>query len=287
MVAVLALTACASVQQSSQGDIHESAVIITNIAQHHGGTGIVLRSSQSSSLVLTNSHVCKVVENGGLVSGTAGKFMVSAYKHSQKNDLCLLKVEGDLKANTIVAKNAPVPYRSSAIVSGHPALMPNIITRGHFSGRQVIPIMVGIKPCTADDANDPSKGLACMLIGGIPLIREFDSVLVSATIMPGSSGSGVYNSKNELSGVVFAGAGELGYGWTVPYQSLQDFLYSEAGTLSYKLPNNIVDIFGQSQGRNQTEEVLFQRLHKVCASTDREKLSAICEATKTDATWYK
>lgn len=286
---MLALSACASVQQqASTGDIHDSTVMITNVEQNHGGTGIVLRSSQSSSLILTNSHVCKVVEEGGVVSGVAGKFMVSSYKHSKKNDLCLIKVEGNLQANTVVAQTAPVPYRSEAVVSGHPALMPNIITRGHFSGRQVLQVMVGIKPCTAEDAENPQYGFLCMLVGGIPTMREFDSVLVSATIMPGSSGSGVYNSDNELSGVVFAGSGELGYGWTVPYQSMRDFLYSEAKTLPYKIPNNSKDIFGRSVDKSrQVEEVLYQRLHKACNGDDRNKLLAVCETAKTDATWYK
>ena len=289
MVAVLALTACASVdKKASNGDVHDSAVMITNTAQNHGGTGIVLRSSQSSSLILTNSHVCKVVENGGLVSGVAGKFMVSSYKHSEKNDLCLIKVEGDLQANTKIAKTAPVPYRSEAIVSGHPGLMPNIITKGHFSGRQVLQVMVGMRACTDDEKQDPQLGLLCLLAGGVPVIREFDSVLVSATIMPGSSGSGVYNSNNELSGVVFAGAGELGYGWTVPYQSVVDFLTREARTLSYKNPNNMKDITGQPvDKKSQTEEMMYQKLHKACAGQYREQLSVVCETAKTDATWYK
>jgi V8-like Glu-specific endopeptidase len=42
-------------------------------------------------------------------------------------------------------------------------------------------------------------------VGGIPDIMQYDSTLVTATIMPGSSGSGVYNENKELAGVVFAG----------------------------------------------------------------------------------
>jgi hypothetical protein len=290
MLGMLALTACASSPSSSPTvagghDIHRNSVMITNLAANHGGTGIVLRSTQSASLILTNAHVCKVVEQGGLVRGEAGSFMVTAYKPSLKNDLCLIKVEGNLKANTAVSKRAPKAYYDQTAVSGHPALMPNIISRGHFSGRQVLQVVIGIKKCTEEDAQNPEKALACMLIGGIPIIKSYDSALVSATIMPGSSGSGVYNSDNELAGVVFAGSGQLGYGWTVPYQSVIDFLTRESKSLQYSLPNNELDLFGDKKER--TEEVMFEKLHKVCESSEQGKLGQICAIVKTDALWYK
>lgn len=285
------LAACTTLNQDSDVQYtgpHQNTVMITNLAKNHGGTGIVLRSTQDSSLILTNSHVCGVVEEGGLVRGSAGSFMVTAYKRSEKNDLCLIKVDADMKANTKIAEVAPEPYSARVSVSGHPALMPNIITHGHLSGREMIPIMVGVKPCTPEDADDPAKGMACVFLGGLPIVKEFDSVLVSATIMPGSSGSAVYNSKNELIGVVFAGSGELGYGWTVPYQSVTDFLFKEAKTLKYKLPTNTLDLFGSS-GRSSSNslDAFSERLHDVCSSDNKTKIKTLCELGKSDVTWYK
>jgi hypothetical protein len=72
------------------------------------------------------------------------------------HDLCLITVEGNLKAHTKVAQRAPVAYYENALVSqAIPALMPNVVTSGHFSGRKVISVMKGIKPCTAEQQKIP------------------------------------------------------------------------------------------------------------------------------------
>jgi len=64
--------------------------------------------------------------------------------------------------------------------------------------------------------------------------------LVTATIMPGSSGSGVFNEDMELSGLAFAGSGDLGYAWTVPYEDMMYFLNKELENLfETKTPDTI------------------------------------------------
>jgi S1-C subfamily serine protease len=282
---VAILTACSSVSVR-QSNLHTNSVMITNMDANHGGTGIILKSSQDSSLVLTNSHVCGVVEEGGLVKSEAGQFAVSSYKRSKKNDLCLIKVEGDLKGGAKIANKAPVPYYGRAAISGHPALYPNVVTNGHFSGRAILPIVTGIRKCTEEEKTDEKSGIYCALLGGIPVIKKFDSALVTATIMPGSSGSGVYNSDHELSGVVFAGEGNLSYAWTVPYASMRDFLFRESKTIPYSTPTNTTDLFGNGSEK-VSQESLFRRLHVVCASAKRELIQDICEIAKTDITWYK
>lgn len=279
-VALLFLAGCAT-GQKSQNDISAASVMITNTKANHGGTGVVLRSSETESIVLTNSHVCGVVENGGLVSGRAGKFMVTGYKSSEHHDLCLIKVDGDLQASTRVANRPPVEYYESAAVSGHPALLPNVKTYGHFSGHEHIPIMTGVRPCTADDAQDPRKAFVCMVAGGLPIIKMYQSQLVTATIMPGSSGSGVYNKDMELSGLVFAGQHELGYGWIVPYESVKNFLNKEQRHLEYKTPTNLIDIFeGEPQGVQDIQ--VMEKLRETCGGKDRDKIKALCGLLESD-----
>lgn len=264
-------------------DVTASSVAITNMSQNSGGSGVILRSNDKYSEILTNSHVCGVVENGGLVSNKKLTFMVVGYKRSETHDLCLVKVLGNFRANTKVAGRTPTPYYEKAVVSGHPALMPNVVTSGHFSGRANIQILTDIKKCTYEEANHPETGLFCAILGGLPVIKNFDSVLVTATIMPGSSGSGVYNHNDELSGLVFAGSGSLGYAWTVPYENLRNFLDSEINDLEEEKPTDEVTI-----GRSRKEESDIRRkAREACATSTEEKIKPFCRLIKQDLIWRK
>jgi S1-C subfamily serine protease len=269
-------------------DIVNSAVMITNMAKNSGGTGIVIESSETRSYVLTNSHVCRVVEAGGLVAGRAGTFMVSSYKHSLAHDLCMITVDGNLKASTKLADHAPTQYYSQAFIAGHPSLMPTIVTTGHFSGRETITVMTGIRACTTEDFTNPEKAIACLLMGGIPTVRSYDSVLVSATIMPGSSGSGVYNSDKDLAGVAFAGSGPLGYAWTVPFESVYNFLNVEQYQLNAFKPTDLVNLFGSSsEKKNLDESTYMKKLKEVCSGPRKAEIHNICELANLDMVWFK
>lgn len=277
-VAILALSGCAVGQsRPDYSDASANSVKITNMAANHGGTGVILKSTPTGSLVLTNSHVCGVVEEGGLVTGRAGSFMVTSYKKSEVADLCLIRVSGDLHGGVRIAQRPPVPYYETALISGHPALYPNVKTLGHFSGRESIQILVGFTPCTAEDFADQEKGYVCALLGGLPIIKNFDSVLVTATIMPGSSGSAVYNQDMELSGLVFAGSGQLGYAWTVPYEYVKNFLGKEAKHLKYEKPTNQVNIFPNSSSGKVKFNDSMEKLESACESTDKIKIKHLCD----------
>lgn len=279
------LTACATEPKQSRqnraNDIHANSVMVTNLEANHGGSGTVLLSTNQNSYVLTNAHVCKVVENSGIVTGTRGRFMVTGYKSSKTFDLCLIRVSGNLGYRTTIADEPPKTYYETAHVSGFPALMPNVISSGHFSGKDQVPVMIGLKPCTPEEAQDPSKGPICELFGALPNIIVYESVLVSATIMPGSSGSGVYNKNLELAGVVFAGSKDFGYAWTVPFEDVRNFIFIEQGTLPYERPTNRVDPFGSS-GSKITEKEFMEKLKTACNSSDKSKVESLCYLLKSD-----
>lgn len=282
VVSILLLSACATMAPPvKSNDVHLNSVKVTNIKGDHGGTGIILTSSDENSYVLTNAHVCGVVENGGMVSGNAGNFLVSGYKKSEHHDLCMIQVAANLGYNTVVASRPPNLYGEAATISGHPALYPNVISKGEYSGKDIIVILVGFKPCTEDQIQDPNSALFCALLGGIPILKQYQSTLVSATIMPGSSGSGVYNSNNELSGVVFAGAGNLGYAWTVPYEDMKNFLNEEHRTLKFEKPTNEVDLSG-GQSTDHRLEAFMDRIKRVCRTSSREKIEEICSLSDID-----
>jgi S1-C subfamily serine protease len=287
-IGAVALAALAFALYPQPNDITQSSVMITNIAGNSGGTGIIISSDETHSEILTNNHVCRVVERGGLVTGRSGQFLVASYRKSQMHDLCMITVEGNLKANTKVASKAPVSYYENALVSGHPQLMPNVVTSGHFSGRKVISVMRGIKPCTDAQAQDPETAMLCLFVGGIPDIMQYDSTLVTATIMAGSSGSGVYNEKKELAGVVFAGSGDLSYGWTVPFESMKNFLDSEVNALPDEKPDNTVDILARlASRRNVDEATMIEKLKETCEGPNRDKIKDTCRLVSQDLIYNK
>jgi hypothetical protein len=278
---ILFLSACAT-NATRSNDLHANSVKVTNMQQNHGGSGIVLLSTDTNSYVLTNSHVCGVVEKGGVVAGPAGTHMVTGYKKSQNHDLCLIRVSANLGVDTNIANRPPRLYYEDASISGHPALMPNLLSKGRFSGKEIIQVLAGVRPCTDADAQDPEKALICALLGGIPVVKNYESTLVSATIMPGSSGSGVYNSDGDLSGVAFAGSGQLGYAWTVPYEDMRNFIFKEAPTLGFEKPDTNVSLFDEADSHKGLSEVQFlDRLKKVCSTASREKIKDLCQLADT------
>lgn len=269
-----------------QNDVVAGSVMITNMAGTSGGTGVILKSSSTRTEIITNSHVCRGVEQGGVVKTKQGSYMVITYKHSKFHDICQIIINGDLNYNTEVAKKAPISYYEKAMISGHPALLPNVVTSGHFSGQKIISVMSGIKPCTDSDKEDPNLGLLCILAGGIPVVKQYESVLVTATIMPGSSGSGVYNENKELVGLAFAGSGDLGYAWTVPFEALRKFLDEERHSLEDLQPSG--ELYLDQSSRNQTkisETDAIKNIKKECRGENREKLGVYCTLAEQDIIW--
>jgi S1-C subfamily serine protease len=190
-----------------------------------GGSGVILRSTQNESFILTNKHVCDLVKSGGKVVHEGASYEVQEVKPYPKHDLCLVKVFHSFGINVRIAREAPALY-SSATIAGHPSLMPTVMTHGHFSGKETIKIIADIRPCTEKDMEE--NGLFCVFLGGIPVVKSFETQVVSATILPGSSGSPVFNSRGELSGMAFASRSqELSYAYIVPYEYLYDFMRTE------------------------------------------------------------
>lgn len=266
---------------AQENPLHNTSVKITNRDMNHGGTGIILKSSANKSQVLTNAHVCEVVKEGGVVLTETGKYQVNSTKISQMSDLCVLTVLSDLYYSTKLAAKTPQMY-DEVEVAGHPALMPNIISKGHLSGKDILQVMAGLRPCTYKDMIETPE--YCIFLGGIPVIKSFESRLISATIMPGSSGSGVYNLNHELIGVVFAGQGDFGYGWTVPYEQVKNFLETEQSTLTDVLTKQEISL-----NRNDQQSKLKEAIIKCSkrAFKNDDKLKDICNILSRDNTWRK
>lgn len=264
------------VRPKSVSDAAETSVMLTDMQMKSGGTGVILKSEKNSSVILTNKHICKILQGGGLAVRNGQQYLVDSVKRYPLHDLCLVKVSRNLGVNTKVADSAPNLF-SEASISGHPNLLPHVLTRGSFTGHQIITLMVGLRDCTKEDLQGP-YALYCAFMGGMPILQSFEAQVVSATILPGSSGSAVYNASGEISGLVFAGAGNgLGYAYIVPWEYIVDFLsiapelpYEPAQQLKYDTA--IRSIFNvQHQCQEDTE--------------DAKKYKNLCNSVKSYIIW--
>lgn len=245
------------------------SVKVTNIAKTSGGSGTIMKSSPTMSFVLTNAHVCHVLEEGGgVVTDDLGEsYIATAYKKSLLHDLCLVSVGADLHRETKLALLPPVSYDNATIV-GHPQLLPTVITRGPFSHKTLIEILK-LEECEPNSLNP-----FCSIIGKKPIIETSEAMLVAATIMAGSSGSGVFNDRGELSGVVYAGNGELSYAFLVPYEFVYTFLNLEAPMLPVTLVKSQEEVSLQVQAKSDT--YYKQKLSEACKNNPLVSTTNIC-----------
>lgn len=214
-----------SVRPNNVNEFVETSAMVAVPNKLSGGSGVILSSNEKESIVLTNKHVCEVIQSGGVISTSGKDYKIAAFKVYKLHDLCMVKVLANLKVNTVVAKSE-APLYSHAYVSGHPSLLPHIVTEGYISNKKKVDILVDIKECSKDDL--ASNPMECLFGGGIPVIKKFDAQLVTATIMPGSSGSAVFNEDGEIAGLIFAGSAQgLSYGFFVPLKSIQDFIQNQ------------------------------------------------------------
>lgn len=242
----------------SQQHPSKFTVMVTNLSESSGGSGSTIYSSSMKSIVLTNAHVCNVLnEEGGIVKKEDGtKYLVTGYKKSEFHDLCAVWVAADLGDTVSLAPSAPQAY-SEATITGHPALLPNIINKGSFGERKVISIMTGVKKCTEDNVKNEQDAVFCAVFRVIPIVTNYESVIVSAMIMGGSSGSAVLNKDGELSGVVFAGqGGGLSYAFIVPYEYVAVFLKEEMTN-----PGPLTKVPLEDTGTTSMEEVIKARVY--------------------------
>ena len=261
-----------TVKPTKTVEFAKTAIMITRMDGRSGGSGVILRSNRSETKILTNKHVCQVVKNGGIVRTTEKTAMVKYYQESQIHDLCLITVNANFKVNTVVAQNAPDLY-DDAIVSGFPRLLPNIVNYGHFSSYEIISVMVGMRDCTDEEWKDESTGFACFLFGGMPVIQQYEAQVVSNTIQPGSSGSAVFNKNGEISGLVFAGSGDFGYGHIVPLEYISTFLELELPDAKKLVPsagNKKAEVMDAGLREKCTGMALFDgKVREICTLINR------------------
>jgi len=255
-------------------ELKETSVRILNLEMNRGGTGSIFRSFDNATHILTNKHICRVIEPGGVVDYKGKQYIITHYKKFADHDLCMVRIAENLGIDLEVAESL-AKSSTAAIVSGHPALLPHIVTTGHLSERMDIELMVGLKPCTEEQIKaDP---MTCAFFGGYPVVQRLDSQLVSNLIQPGNSGSAVFNKKGELIGVVFAGTGrDFSFGFIVPQIYLLYFTQN-AHRFDWTVVGSDVDGEGMSDRvfdfekckTLQSSSLISDRIKSICSTVGR------------------
>jgi len=192
-----------------------------------GGTGTILTSSIAGSVIVTNAHVCELVENGGLVVTTQGKFAVQKILKDPDHDLCLVGVTVNLGLKSKIASSTPKPG-SNVRISGHPYLLPHMLVSGHLSNTMQVELITELLECSEEDFS--KSPMICMLLGGMPIVRVYNATTSSALIAPGNSGSAVYNDEGHIVALVFAGIGRaVSPALLVPHEYIVSFLNKSKG----------------------------------------------------------
>ena len=260
-------------------ELKETSVRIMNLEMTSGGTGSIFRSYDNASHILTNKHVCHLIEQGGVVDYKGKQYLVTHYKKFADHDLCLVRIGVDLKQNLEVADTL-AKESSKTVVSGHPSLLPHIATVGHMSEKMEIELLAGVRPCTEEEIKaDP---MTCAFFGGYPIIAVLQAQLVSNLIQPGNSGSAVFNKDGKIVGVVFAGNGRgFSFGLIVPQINVLYFLQN-AHMFEWVKVGTPVDengVKGRIFNYEKCDEVLFSK-----ASA---KIKQVCKANSRTLLWMK
>jgi len=269
LVSILTIGASASAKTSRPktiADMKETSVRIIDVKMKSGGTGSILQSTEKATYILTNKHVCRLIEQGGNVLYKDEMTKITHYKKFPEHDLCLIRIEANLKVSLKISQD-PAKVSDVSIVSGHPNLLPHLSSQGHLSEIKEIELLAGVIPCEGKEGENP---LFCIFLGGMPVITKLEAQLISNLVMPGSSGSAVFNTKGEVIGVVFAGNGEgLSYGYMVPQLPLLYFTQNSNHFEWVAVGTKVDDkgIFNRVFDYTKCKEVKSSSLKDFCRNT--------------------
>lgn len=202
---------------------------ITNEAGNSGATGFVVKGKSGNKYVMTNGHVCKLADSGQMYAEYgAERYIAEVYKKYQYNDLCAIKVQGDLGRAVNIANTTSLGESTWAI--GHPLLEPKSVALGELSGLVVVSIATEYNPDPKDcqgatyELIDTSKTMLGFFGVNSICVRHLRANASTMAILPGNSGSPVVNAFGSVVAVAFA-ANESGTrSYHVPLQDLKAFI---------------------------------------------------------------
>lgn len=154
------------------------------------GSGVILKSTQFYSYIITNNHICSLGRIPKITVMKKINITGDILKVSERYDLCLIKINVGM-----------LPYVKLAKKYTMGQLVYNIGCGGGFCFHK-------------------TDGY----IGDKIIMRDIDTLQVSTLVYPGASGSGIFNKDDELVGLVSMAiqyAPSLAF--AIPLESILDF----------------------------------------------------------------
>ena len=122
----------------------------------------------------------------------------------------------------------------------------------------------------------------CVMLGGLPVIKNYEAQPISATIQPGSSGSAVFDSNGHIAGLVFAGSGDIGYGFVVPQEYVKYFVEEEVQFLQDQRPDTVLTA-DLSIRRKKIASICSTNINNI---TSTPKLKDVCDSIDRDMIYF-
>lgn len=195
---------------------YKDSVVMLRHPNGSGGTGFAVKAPSGDEYILTNRHVCGDQKELLVTSAALPRPIVKkVIEVSKEHDLCLVEVPKGLKAQNI----APISLIGSKIyVVGYPRLLPITPRDGFIIDRSSL-----LLPAEYDENGEclpPFVEMQGWL--GKVCLEPYDSIIITAEIHPGNSGSPLINRNGDVVGIVFAGNGVQGA--AVPLEYIKRFL---------------------------------------------------------------
>lgn len=205
----------------------KEVVKIVNEIGNSGGTGVYINLPSGNKAILTNAHVCEVKNDKNIVWVKDSKNRAIPRKIieiSKISDLCL--VEG-LPNHRGLFLGSSVQLGQNISIIGHPRLWPKAMTSGEVFAKQFVQVLDHIIIDPVNDKCDLPKNRKIHedgFFGPIDFCIEYiESLMTTAQILPGNSGSPVVNDYGQLVGLVYAG-NELGWAIIIQLKDIKEFI---------------------------------------------------------------
>lgn len=207
--------------------LRKSVVSVVTESEIGGGTGFLVKNDAGRAFIITNRHVCKgtMQLDGSVKIKTAEETIKrKVIEISDKSDLCIIEA-GPHQEPLEMARDYSLD--DDAYVMGHPHLQPLTFVHGELVADVTIGMLHHYITPNEPDCSGP--GLHAEKIDMVffqinVCIEDYKSILTTARIFPGNSGSPVVDNRGKVIGVIFTGNNSTNYGYAVPLDQLRTFI---------------------------------------------------------------